>query len=83
MVNALEAFAADLHDENIRFELAAGYAGIEAATNIVIKQSKPQMLFLVYSIVAPPVIALGIGIGGATASISTTRWNIAWSRGWT
>lgn len=52
VVSAVEKFAAENNDENIRFELAAGNAGIEAATNIVIKQSEPLMLFLVYGIVA-------------------------------
>jgi predicted RND superfamily exporter protein len=35
-----------------RFTLAAGNSGIEAATNIVIKQAEVQMLVLVYAIVA-------------------------------
>lgn len=52
VVSAVEKFAAENNDENIRFELAAGNAGIEAATNMVIKQSEPLMLFLVYGIVA-------------------------------
>lgn len=52
VVAAVERFAADNNDENIHFELAAGNAGIEAATNIVIKQSEPLMLALVYGIVA-------------------------------
>lgn len=52
VVNAVEKFAAENNDEQIRFELAAGNAGIEAATNIVIKKSEPLMLFLVYGIVA-------------------------------
>ncbi len=52
VVTAVERFAAEHNDQNIRFELAAGNAGIEAATNMVIKQSEPLMLFLVYGIVA-------------------------------
>jgi predicted RND superfamily exporter protein len=52
VVNAVEKFAAEHNDENIQFTLAAGNAGIEAATNIVIKQSERLMLFLVYGIVA-------------------------------
>lgn len=44
---------ADAHNTaDIRFELAAGNAGIEAATNNVIKKSKPLMLGLEYLIVA-------------------------------
>jgi predicted RND superfamily exporter protein len=52
VVQAVEQFAAANNDENIRFELAAGNAGIDAATNIVIKHSEPLMLALVYGMVA-------------------------------
>lgn len=52
VVNAVEKFAAAHNDENVKFELAAGNAGIDAATNMVIKQSEPLMLALVYGIVA-------------------------------
>ncbi|MCK9283852.1 MAG: MMPL family transporter [Rhodocyclaceae bacterium] len=52
VVTAVEAFAAANNDDKITFNLAAGNAGIEAATNIVIKQSEPMMLVLVYGIVA-------------------------------
>ncbi len=52
VVHAVEKFAAENNDDNIKFQLAAGNAGIEAATNIVIKQSEPMMLVLVYGIVA-------------------------------
>lgn len=52
VVKAVETFATENDDEHIKFELAAGNAGIEAATNIVIKQSEPMMLMLVYGIVA-------------------------------
>jgi predicted RND superfamily exporter protein len=52
VVDAAETFAKANNDEHATFLLAAGNAGIEAATNIVIKQSEPRILLLVYSIVA-------------------------------
>ncbi|VXB13089.1 RND family transporter [Massilia sp. 9I] len=52
VVNAAEKFAAEHNDDKIKFTLAAGNAGIDAATNMVIKQSEPLMLALVYGIVA-------------------------------
>jgi len=63
VVAAVEAFAQE-HDsgeikfelqheesEGIRFELVAGNAGVEAATNIVIGQAQWDMLIWVYSVV--------------------------------
>jgi predicted RND superfamily exporter protein len=52
VVGAVEKFAAENNDDKIKFTLAAGNAGIDAATNMVIKQSEPLMLALVYGIVA-------------------------------
>lgn len=52
VMKAAEKFAATYNNDEMRFELAAGNAGIEAATNIVIKQAEIQMLLLVYGIVA-------------------------------
>lgn len=52
VVAAAERYAAEHNDEQIKFTLAAGNAGIDAATNMVIKQSEPLMLALVYGIVA-------------------------------
>lgn len=52
VVDAVQQFAAAHESESVRFELAAGNAGIEAATNSVIKASKPLMLGLEYAIVA-------------------------------
>ncbi|ENO87795.1 efflux RND transporter permease subunit [Thauera linaloolentis] len=52
VVDAVQRFAAEHGSDGIEFELAAGNAGIEAATNSVIKQSKPLMLGLEYAIVA-------------------------------
>lgn len=51
VVAAAEAFAAEHNSEEIRFELAAGNAGIEAATNIVIEKSQTRMLLWVYAVV--------------------------------
>lgn len=44
-------FADENNSSTAEFILAAGNAGIEAATNIVIKQAEITMLFLVYAIV--------------------------------
>ena len=52
IVKASEKFAAVNNDSTAQFMLAAGNSGIEAATNIVIKQAEPQMLILVYAMVA-------------------------------
>lgn len=51
VVNTVEAFAARYGSDEIRFLNAAGNAGIEAATNIVVKKANVQMLFLVYAAV--------------------------------
>ena len=51
VVNAVEAFAREHNSEEIRFMLAAGNAGIEAATNIVIKKAQWKMLAWVYGVV--------------------------------
>ncbi|MGJ7542451.1 efflux RND transporter permease subunit [Variovorax sp. LT1R16] len=47
----VEAFAAANNGPDARFELAAGSAGIEAATNIVVHKAWVQMLLLVYGAV--------------------------------
>ncbi|HUG20937.1 efflux RND transporter permease subunit [Piscinibacter sp.] len=52
VVAAAEAFAARHNDEHATFVLAAGNSGVEAATNIVVKQSERLMLLLVYGIVS-------------------------------
>ena len=52
VVAAAEQFATAHNDKNTEFMLAAGNSGIEAATNIVIKQAEPMMLILVYAMVA-------------------------------
>ena len=51
VVKAVETFAAEHNSEQIRFMLAAGNAGIEAATNIVIRQAQWEMLVWVYGVV--------------------------------
>ncbi len=51
VVAAVEKFAAENNSDTIRFELAAGNAGVEAATNIVIEESQIRMLIWVYAVV--------------------------------
>ncbi|RHW20918.1 efflux RND transporter permease subunit [Pseudomonas jilinensis] len=48
---AVEAFAAEQNTETLEFKLAAGNAGIEAATNVVIEKSQLKMLLTVYAVV--------------------------------
>jgi len=52
VVQAAQAFAQENNTPQAQFILAAGNSGIEAATNIVIKQAEITMLVLVYAIVA-------------------------------
>ena len=51
VVDHIETFAQANNSDNARFLLAAGPAGIEAATNIVVKDAWRQMLLLVYGAV--------------------------------
>ena len=51
VVDAVEAFAAANNTPDVQFQLAAGSAGIEAATNIVVKKAMRDMLFWVYGAV--------------------------------
>ena len=51
VVNHIEAFAKENDTKEVKFLLAAGSAGIEAATNIVVKEAWRQMLLLVYGAV--------------------------------
>jgi len=51
VVRVSEAFANANNDKDVRFELAAGSAGIEAATNIVVRQANRTMLLSVYAAV--------------------------------
>jgi predicted RND superfamily exporter protein len=48
VVKAADEFAVDHNDKDRQFLLAAGSAGIEAATNIVVKKAWLQMLLFVY-----------------------------------
>ena len=53
VVGTIQKFIADPKNQSTDFKisLAGGNAGIEAATNIVIKQANDQMLYLVYAAV--------------------------------
>lgn len=51
LVEHVEQFAAANNTDDAQFLLAAGNAGIEAATNIVVKQANREMLFWVYGAV--------------------------------
>ncbi len=51
VVAAVEGFAAQNNGPNLRFVLAAGNAGIEAATNIVVHKAMREMLLWVYGAV--------------------------------
>lgn len=51
VVHEVESFAAQNDTGQVKFLLAAGNAGIDAATNIVVKKSMTIMLFLVYGAV--------------------------------
>ena len=52
VVAEVEAFSTPHSDADVQYQLAAGSAGIEAATNIVVKKAWAQMLLLVYAAVA-------------------------------
>lgn len=51
VVAAVEAFAAEHNREGLEFRMAAGNAGVEAATNIVIAEAQGKMLMWVYGVV--------------------------------
>ena len=48
---AVEEFAEEYNTDTLEFKLAAGNAGIEAATNVVIEASQTKMLLTVYAVV--------------------------------
>jgi predicted RND superfamily exporter protein len=50
-VAAVEAFAKEHNNDKVQFLLAAGSAGIEAATNITVEKANRNMLYLVYAAV--------------------------------
>jgi predicted RND superfamily exporter protein len=51
VVRTIEGFAAKNDSAEVKFLQAAGNSGIEAATNIVVRQANTQMLLLVYAAV--------------------------------
>lgn len=51
VVKAVQSFAAEHDSDEIRFVLAAGNSGIEAATNEEITTARTQILILVYAVV--------------------------------
>lgn len=51
VVNRVQDFAADNNTDKVQFLLAAGSAGIDAATNIVVKAANRKMIFWVYAAV--------------------------------
>jgi predicted RND superfamily exporter protein len=51
VVEHVEAFARENNTQDVQFLLAAGNAGIEAATNIAVKDAWRMMLYLVYGAV--------------------------------
>jgi len=51
VVDHVELFAMENDTKDVKFLLAAGSAGIDAATNIVVKQAWREMLFMVYGAV--------------------------------
>ncbi|MEO6662830.1 MAG: MMPL family transporter [Rubrivivax sp.] len=52
VVDHVEGFAKKYNDKDATFLLAAGSAGIDATTNIVVRKAWYQMLFMVYAAVA-------------------------------
>jgi predicted RND superfamily exporter protein len=51
VVNSVEAFGREHGTPERQFQLAAGSAGVEAATNIVVKEANRRMLVLLYAAV--------------------------------
>ncbi|MDD2735419.1 MAG: MMPL family transporter [Desulfuromonadaceae bacterium] len=51
VVNTVETFAAENDTKDAKFILGAGTAGIDAATNIVVKKATHEMLYWVYGAV--------------------------------
>lgn len=52
LAGEVEAFAAEQNSDSGRFVLAAGNAGIETATNVVVEKASREMLYWVYGVVA-------------------------------
>jgi uncharacterized protein len=51
VVAEVEEFATTYNREGLQFDMAAGNAGVEAATNIVIREAQTKMLLWVYGVV--------------------------------
>lgn len=68
VVSRAEAFAREHNSDEIRFVLASGNAGIEAATNQVIEAAQSRMLWLVYGVVCVLVMVMFLS-PAATACI--------------
>jgi uncharacterized protein len=51
VVNGVEAFKKNNQPDGVEFLMAAGNAGIESATNMVIEEAQTEMLIWVYSVV--------------------------------
>jgi len=51
VVDAVDIFATENNSEQLEMRMAAGNAGVEAATNIVISQAQTKMLLWVYGVV--------------------------------
>jgi predicted RND superfamily exporter protein len=51
VVATLDQFNADFSSEKVQFLGAAGSAGFEAATNVVVKKANREMMFYVYGAV--------------------------------
>jgi hypothetical protein len=58
LVDHIDRFAAANDTVDVRFLMAAGNAGVEAVTNIVVRQAWRNMLLLVYAAVALLVLAV-------------------------
>lgn len=56
VVDAAQEFAASVDGDGIRFALAAGNAGIEAATNQEIASAQTRMMLLIYSVVCALIL---------------------------
>lgn len=51
VVAEVEEFATTYNRDDLQFDMAAGNAGVEAATNIVIREAQTKMLLWVYGVV--------------------------------
>jgi len=68
VVNAVETFQKDFGNDQVHFALAAGNAGVEAATNQEIAVAQSQILVLVYTVVGA-LVFLSFRSGVAVACI--------------